>query len=257
MILLPALFFITALLYAAVGFGGGSTYNALLVLHGVDYRIFPSIALLCNMIVVSGGVWQFSRQGYIRWKGLFPFLVVSVPAAWIGGRLPIAEEVFIGLLGLSLSFAGLRLLFQRPAADPDAVAPSNAKPIWMAGTVGGGIGFLSGLVGIGGGIFLAPFLYLWRWGSAREIAGACSVFILVNSASGLLGQIMKLGETAALQAIGPYWLLFPAVLIGGQIGSRLGSVHLPTRLIQRMTAVLILYVSARLLYRWVGLVGMA
>lgn len=250
---LPALFFVTALLYAAVGFGGGSTYNALLVLSGADFRILPAIALICNIIVVSGGVWRFSKAGYVSLRRLAPFLVTSVPAAWIGGRLPVSEDVFIGLLGASLLLAGLRLLFEAPAQETDA---PKAETRWIASAlVGGGIGFLSGLVGIGGGIFLAPVLYLWRWGGAREIAGAASLFILVNSISGLLGQMTKLGDMSLLSSLSAYWLLFPAVLIGGQIGSHLGSERLPAKLVKRLTAVLILYVAIRLVYRWLVMTG--
>jgi hypothetical protein len=109
-------------------------------------------------------------------------------------------------------------------------------------------------VGIGGGIFLAPVLYLIRWGRPKEIAGACSVFILANSLSGLAGQLMKLGDMQALSMIGDYWMLFPAVFIGGQIGSRMANVGLSSLAIKRLTAVLILYVSARLLLRWHGMV---
>ncbi|NOX95855.1 MAG: sulfite exporter TauE/SafE family protein [Alphaproteobacteria bacterium] len=244
-------FFVTALLYASVGFGGGSTYNALLVLHGADYRILPAIALICNIIVVSGGAWRFSRTGDLNWRGLAPFLMASVPAAWMGGRIPITETVFIGVLGGSLLIAGAHLLLQRQRSNAEEVKPT---PMATALTVGGGIGFLSGLVGIGGGIFLAPILYFLHWGRAKEIAGACSLFILVNSLSGLTGQFMKLQSIDAIGMIQEYWLLFPAVLVGGQIGSRLSTTRLSPKTIKRLTAVLILYVSVRLLLRWLGLV---
>ena len=250
-LVLVFLFFITAALYASVGFGGGSTYNALLVLSGADYRILPAIALTCNIIVVAGGTYAFTRAGQMRWRRLAPFLVTSVPAALIGGRIPISETVFIGALGFSLLAAGLHL-----ALDRNRDVDSETRPLTpaLAWGVGGAIGFLSGLVGIGGGIFLAPVLYLIHWGKPKEIAAACSIFILVNSVSGLMGQLLKLGELNALSLIGSYWVLFPAVLIGGQIGSRLANFGLSSLTIKRLTAVLILYVSARLLLRWYGLV---
>ncbi len=243
-------FFITALLYASVGFGGGSTYNALLVLSGADYRILPAIALLCNIIVVSGGVWRFGAGGHIDIRKIAPWIAASVPFAWIGGRLPVSEAVFIGLLGAALAAAGLRMMFQR---DPAPIEQMRAQPAWLAATIGAGLGFLSGLVGIGGGIFLAPILYIMRWDTPRAIAGACALFILVNSISGLAGQTAKLGDMALIAEFGAYWPLFPAVLIGGQIGSRLGSAGLSETLLRRMTAILVLYVAARLLLRWTGM----
>ena len=255
--LLALLFALTALLYAAVGFGGGSTYNALLVLNGTDYRILPAIALLCNIIVVAGGSWRFWRSGHIRLARILPWILVSVPAAWLGGWLAVSETLFIGLLGLSLLVAGVQLIFERSTVDmggPDRIV---GRPISYG--VGGGIGFLSGMVGIGGGIFLAPILYLLKWGSPREIAGAASIFILVNSIAGLAGQAMKLqagyGIANAIDLVSAYWLVFPAVLIGGQIGSRLGSLHIPPLLVKRLTALLILYVAGRLLWSWFGLVN--
>ena len=248
---LAFLFFITALLYASVGFGGGSTYNALLVLHGADYRILPAIALICNIIVVSGGAWRFSRAGHLNWRALFPWLAASVPAAWMGGRLAISETVFVGALGFSLLIAGAHLLMERDRALTDKVAPT---PPAFAFIIGGAIGFLAGLVGIGGGIFLAPVLYFLHWGRPREIAGACSLFILVNSISGLAGQLMKLESLNVTGQITDYWLVFPAVLIGGQIGSRFSSATLSPKAIKRLTAILILYVSVRLIFRWVALI---
>ncbi|GJL91663.1 sulfite exporter TauE/SafE family protein [Hyphococcus sp.] len=244
------LFFATAALYASVGFGGGSTYNALLVLTGADYRILPAIALTCNIIVVAGGAYAFARAGQMRWRRLAPFLVTSVPAALAGGRIPISETVFIGALGFSLLAAGLHLALDR---NHNVDADTKAAPEMLAWSAGGAIGFLSGLVGIGGGIFLAPVLYLIHWGKPKEIAAACSIFILVNSISGLTGQLWKLGDLQALSLIGDYWMLFPAVFIGGQIGSRLANFGLSSLTIKRLTAVLILYVSARLLLRWCGL----
>jgi len=240
------LFFLTALLYAAVGFGGGSTYNALLVLYGVDYRILPTIALACNIIVVSGGVWRFSRAGDMQIARFCPFLVTSIPAAWIGGRLPVEEVVFIGLLSFALLASGLRLLFM---AQPRAIT-AHKTGLVLPLAIGAGLGLLSGIVGIGGGIFLAPILYLIGWGTARQIAAACSLFILLNSIAGLAGQTTKLGDTALLTQVLPFWSLLVAVLIGGQIGSWLGAGKLQAVWMKRMTAILILYVAARLLWRW-------
>ncbi|GER07972.1 UPF0721 transmembrane protein [Iodidimonas muriae] len=252
MVFLLFAFFLTALLYATVGFGGGSTYNALLVLSDTDYRLLPAIALLCNIIVVAGGVWQFGRRGHLHLKKIAPFLVTSIPLAWVGGRLPVSEMVFIGLLGLSLSAAGLHMLLQKKPDGTASIKPSNP---WLNAAIGGALGFLSGLVGIGGGIFLAPILHLMRWDTARAIAGTCSLFILVNSISGLFGQAMKLDNLQLLGQLTDYWMLIPAVLIGGQIGSRLGAQALSETLLRRLTSVLVLYVAVRLLIRWAALAG--
>lgn len=248
---LVLLFFITAVLYASVGFGGGSTYNALLVLHGTDYRILPSISLICNIIVVAGGALRFSRAGHLDWHGLAPWIAASVPAAWVGGRIPISETFFIAALGLTLLAAGLRIAFERGPTAPGGDFHPPSAPLAIA--IGATLGFISGLVGIGGGIFLAPVLYFLRWGSPQKIAAACSLFILANSLSGLAGQAMKLGDLGGVSMLAEYWMVFPAVLIGGQIGSRLGASKLSPAAVKRLTAALILYVAIRLLWRWAQL----
>ncbi len=254
MIWLPLSFFITAALYASVGFAGGSTYNALLVLAGTDYRILPTIALFCNLIVACGGTYRFARAGHVEIVRIVPWIVTSVPAAWLGGYLHVSETVFVGLLGLSLLAAGLKMFFKK--SDEIVLEKSSAykwKP--LAPLIGMTLGLLAGLVGIGGGIFLAPVLHLLRWDNAKKIAAMCSVFILVNSIAGLAGQAMKLSDTQLLADITPYWILFPAVLIGGQIGSYMGVVRLNPDMLRILTALLILYVSGRLLLRWYGMVS--
>jgi len=181
---LVILFFLTALVYACVGFGGGSTYTALLVLVGVEYQVIPVIALLCNLAVVSINLWRFKREQILSFRKLFPFLIASFPAAWIGGRVPVSEQFFTILLGLCLLFAGLRMLWPKRTNDKKVI---RKIPPAMACVIGAVIGGISGLVGIGGGIILSPILYALSWGSARQIAGACSLFIFVNSVSGLGG----------------------------------------------------------------------
>ena len=252
--LLVSGFFVTAMLYASVGFGGGSTYNALLALADTDYEIMPSLALICNLIVVSGGTYRFMRSGNLDLRRIAPWVMASVPAAWLGGKMDVPENVFTGVLGLSLLLAGLQLLFRFSEGheahfrDPKAVHPV------LPFSVGAGLGFLAGIVGIGGGIFLAPILYFLRWGNARMIAGTCSFFILVNSLSGLAGQMMKSGDMAFVTRIGEYWMLFPAVLVGGAIGSYMGAIHLDPKILRYLTAFLIVYVALRLLWRWWGMV---
>jgi len=246
---LALLFLATAILYAIVGFGGGSTYTALLVLVGTDYDVLPKITLLCNIIVVSGGVWRFHAKKFIPWQTVWPLFVLSVPAAWFGGRLPVSEDVFIFILGLTLALAGGAMLLQKERPDVSFATGKWGQSIaWPIPLIGAGLGFVSGLVGLGGGIFLAPVLHLMRWGHPKMIAGVCSAFILVNSVSGLIGQMMKFDNVSSALALAAYWPLFLAVLIGGQMGSRAGSHWLAPHIVKRMTAVLILIVAVRLLW---------
>lgn len=250
--LLTGLFLLVAAAYASVGFGGGSTYNALLILSGTDYRLVPAIALTCNILVVSGGVYHYTRAGSLSAASLLPFVVLSIPMAWLGGRLPVSEKVFIGLLGFSLLVAAVQMLVKR---DTNALAAQRTgKRYWLLATpIGGFIGLLAGITGIGGGIFLAPLVYLFHLAPARTVAGITSGFILVNSIAGLAGQLMKAGDYSPLDDWIQAWPLFIAVVIGGQIGSHLGAYHLPENWIKRLTAVLMLYVAFRLIWRWWGM----
>lgn len=243
---LAAAFFLTALIYAAAGFGGGSTYNALLVLAGTDYRAIPVLALCCNIIVVTAGSWRFARDGHIDWRRVWPLFTLSVPLACLGGRLVVAELVFVGLLAVSLLAAGFLMLWQ-PRWRRGTPAPPRGR--WLEPVAGGALGFLAGMVGIGGGIFLAPLLYLLRWGSERAIAGACAVFILVNSIAGLAGQLGK-GSGTGNDVLAAHWMLFPAVLLGGAIGANFGSKRLDPKHVRIVTAILVLYVAIRLCLRF-------
>jgi uncharacterized protein len=243
---LAPLFFLTALLYSTAGFGGGSTYLALLLLFQFPYTAVPKIALICNLIVVSGGLYHYVRERLLPVRRVLPFVVASIPCAFLGGRIPIAKELFLALAALSLGIAGVRLLFVGKGvkrADP----PTGAV-LWSAGLGAGGIfGFVGGLVGIGGGIFLAPLLYFLRWGEAREIAAMSSFFIFVNSFSGLLGQFQKSGFTYDIGLMLP---LGGAVLLGGQIGTRLSIGHLSPKVLQRITALLVLWVAGGIVWKF-------
>jgi len=245
--MLALLFFVTAVLYASVGFGGGSTYNAILVLGDTDYRLLPSIALSCNLIVVTGGVWQYRRSGDLNLMFALPFIALSIPMAWFGGTVPIERETFIMFLGLSLLAAGLAMWFQPP--ESRASPPGAPLVNWFVGLpVGAVIGFLAGMVGIGGGVFLAPCLHLLRLADPKRIAATSSFFIMVNSIAGLFGQSMKQGASAHLGQLTDYVWLGVAVLIGGQVGSRLSTRVLSGHVVKRLTAALVLYVAGRLLY---------
>lgn len=248
MAVLAVLFAVTAALYASVGFAGGSTYNALLALAGVDHRVFPIVALACNLIVATGGTIRFARAGLVPWKRLLPLLVLSVPAAWIGGMLPVSKQLFLWLLGGSLLAASILLFVQR---ERDLAVERST---WFGPAVAAPIGLLSGIVGIGGGIFLAPALHLVSWDRAKRVAATASVFILANSIAGLGGQLTKLsGHPELVSAAFAYWPLALSVLIGGQLGSRAGVQMLPARWLRRLTALLILYVAIRLLIQaWSG-----
>ena len=245
------MFFMTALLYACIGFGGGSTYNALLVLGDTDYQLIPIISLICNIVVVSGGVWHFSRERHIRLPRIAPWIVFSVPASFVGGLIPVPEVIFTGVLGFALLLSGIRLLWpeKEDPSFPNLKAPQHSFMPAIFGTL---LGLMAGITGIGGGIFLAPVLHFIRWGNAKQIAGACAFFILVNSLAGLIGQSIKIDNTDVFLALLPYWIMLPAVIVGGQIGSWLGSSRINVDAVKKITAILILYVSAKLIWRFLN-----
>ena len=245
MIWLPPAFFATALLYASVGFGGGSTYNALLALAGFDYRLLPIVSLACNVLVVSGSTLRFARAKVVPWQRALLLALIAAPLAYLGGLTPIKQATFLVLLGLSLVAAGLALLLPRTAENA-----AEPKPLakWMPLAVAP-LGYLAGLVGIGGGIFLAPLLHFTRWANARAIAATTSLFILINSLSGLAGQLAKNGTGAFSAALSDALPLLIAVVLGGQLGSLLALRWLPERVIRMLTAALTIWAGGQLLYR--------
>ena len=190
MSILSILFFVTAILYSSVGFGGGSTYLALLLIWGIPYQIFPIIALSCNIIVVSGNSFNYIRAGNLNLKLLLPYLIGSIPLAFIGGSLPVEKKFFEILLLIVLSVAGLLLLFKFKSYD-DKEENYRKIPFVVAILMGGLLGLVSGVVGIGGGIFLSPILFLLKAGKPRHIITVASLFILINSISGVVGQLTK------------------------------------------------------------------
>lgn len=247
LVTLPLWFFLIAALYATVGFGGGSSYTALLALtateSGMEIWRIPILALLCNITVVAMGSWLAVRRRAFAWRQAMPFIAGSVPMAFIGGLLPLRDDVYLLLLAVSLLLAGARLLWLQDVAGRRALSPSPK----LALGIGGGLGLLSGMVGIGGGIFLAPVLHYARWASAQAIAALCSFFILVNSLAGLAGQVLK-NQAADLMALSATAApLMLAVALGGWLGSRLLLEKLSGDRLRQITALLIIFVALRLL----------
>ena len=242
MIILSILFFITAILYSSVGFGGGSSYLALLLIWEVPYYIFPVIALSCNIIVVSGNCFNYSKAGNLNLRLLLPYIVGSIPLAFIGGSLPIEKRIFEILLFVVLTIAGFLLLFKFKLYEDKKIIYKKIPNI-ISIIIGGILGFISGVVGIGGGIFLSPILFLLKAGRPKHIITVASMFILINSIFGIFGQLTK---NLVLTEIINYWFLFLAVFIGGQIGNFLNIKMFPARILALITSGLVIFVAARM-----------
>ena len=242
MIILSILFFVTALIYSSVGFGGGSTYLAILLIWGVPYTIFPVIALVCNIIVVSGNSINFIRSKNININLLFPYLIGSIPFAFIGGSIKIEKSLFEILLFCVLLVAGIFLLIESKSFNKEQIK-INKIPRLISISIGSIIGFMSGLVGIGGGIFLSPLLFLMKAGYPRHITSSASLFILINSIFGIVGQLTK---DQILDQVINYWPLFLTVLIGGQIGSLLNIKFLSNKILALLTSFLVIFVAIRM-----------
>ena len=242
MIILSILFFVTALIYSSVGFGGGSTYLAILLIWGVPYTIFPVIALVCNIIVVSGNSINFLRSKNINFNLLFPYLIGSIPFAFIGGSIVIEKSLFEILLFCVLLVAGIFLLIESKSFSEEKIK-INQIPKLISISIGSIIGFMSGIVGIGGGIFLSPILFLMKAGYPIHITSSASLFILINSIFGIAGQLTK---DKALDQVINYWPLFLTVLIGGQIGSLLNIKFLSNKILAILTSFLVIFVAIRM-----------
>jgi uncharacterized protein len=242
MFILSFLFFLTAILYSSVGFGGGSTYLALLLIWGIPYQIFPVIALCCNIIVVTGNCFNYIRSGNINLKLLSPYLISSIPFAFFGGSLNIEQNIFEILLFIILTLAGLLLLLKFKSFD-DRKEIYRKIPKIILVLIGGSIGFISGVIGIGGGIFLSPVLFLIRAGTPKNITAASSIFILINSIAGIAGQITK---DSVLDEVYDYWPLFLLVFLGGQLGNFLNLKIFPGRLLALITSVLVIFIAMRM-----------
>lgn len=216
-----------------------------MALTGFDYRLLPIVSLCCNIVVVSGSTVRFARAGLIPWRGALTLALVAAPLAFLGGLTPVKQSTFLLLLGISLILAGLALFLPR---SPESEGQPAALAKWM-GLAAAPLGYLAGLVGIGGGIFLAPLLHLTRWNRARQIAATASLFILINSIAGLVGQLVKNGPERFGEALGGALPLVLAVILGGQLGSLLAQRLLPERVIRWLTAALTIWAGSQLLLR--------
>ena len=245
MIILSILFLITAILYSSVGFGGGSTYLALLLIWDIPYYIFPVIALICNIIVVSGNSFNYIKSGNHNFKLLIPFLISSLPFAFLGGTLSVNKEIFEILLFFVLSIAGVLLLISNKSYENKDIVIKEIN-LFLSLILGSILGLVSGIVGIGGGIFLSPILFLLKAEKPKIIATTASLFILINSISGVLGQLTK---ENVLNEIFIYWPLFFAVFAGGLFGNYLNLKIFSNRLLAIITSLLVIFVAIRMAFK--------
>lgn len=241
-------FFLISALYASVGFGGGSSYLAVLALTSLAYTEIRATALICNIVVVSNATFLQYRNNNYNFRKVLPLVTVSVPMAFIGGYLKIEETVFYILLGATLLVAALLMLLLKGKQPTEIQKKGNTENTILFKNIsyGGVIGFISGMVGIGGGIFLAPLLHLTQWDNSKRIAATASLFILVNSISGLSGQVLNPNFSINLELT---LLLAVTVFIGGQIGTRAGIYIIKPLTLRKATALLIAFVAIKILWK--------
>ena len=236
---LPFLFaaiFVVALLYATVGHGGASGYIAVMTLFGLAPAVIKPTALVLNILVATIGTWQFYRAGHFRWQLFWPFAVLGIPAAFIGGSYKLPVPIFQALVGVVLLLSAVRFLY-----DPREAAQTQPPKRLTAIFVGGVLGLLAGLTGTGGGIFLTPLMILLRWAPTKIASATSVVFILVNSIAGLLGTLSATKSFPTLAVV-----LVAAALIGGSAGSYLGSQRFSPVIIKRLLAAVLLIAGLKL-----------
>jgi uncharacterized membrane protein YfcA len=239
-ILLAILFFLIAVLYSAVGLGGGSGYLAMMGLAGVPPDIMRPVALSLNILVASIGSWTYIRSGYFSARIFWPVVIVSVPFAFLGGYLELPGHIYRPLVGLVLIYSAVRLW--RSTLPGRSLPPVRSDlPLWMLLLAGSVIGFVSGLMGIGGGTFLGPLLLLAGWADTKHALGITAAFVLANSISALAGRMTVVPELPA-----SIWMWLVAAGLGGWLGARLASRRLDPRLLRRFLALILLVGGLRL-----------
>jgi uncharacterized protein len=227
-----------AFLYSSVGHAGASGYIATMTLFGIAPTVIRPTALVLNILVASIGAFQFWRAGHFSWKLFWPFALLSIPTAYLGGYLQPSASVLRILIGIVLLFSAARLIFRR-SDPPQTFAPSRPVAI----SVGAGLGFLSGLTGTGGGIFLTPLLLFRQWAYIRQAAAVSALFIWVNSIAGLVGYFTKVHSIPSLGLI-----LAAAAIIGGIVGSHLGSKRFAVRVISLFLATVLVIAGTKLIF---------
>lgn len=240
--LLAALFFAAAVLYSSVGHGGASGYLAAMGLAGVPAAIMRPTALVMNVAVSSISLYKFARAGGFAWRLFLPFALSAMPMAFVGGRTQLPVAWFGVLVGIVLLFSAARLFFDAVSEHGSPRPARRPPPWWLALTLGAAIGLLSGLTGVGGGIFLSPLLVLTGWATVRESAAPTAAFILVNSVAGLLGLLSR---QPTLPEPLPYWVA--AVVVGGFIGATYGSRRLGHKALRLALAAVLLIAGAKML----------
>ncbi len=239
-LVIAGLIFAVALLYSTVGHAGASGYLAAMALFGISPLVMKPTALVLNIIVALIGTVRFYRAGFFSWRAFWPFVVTSIPASFIGGSLTLPVPIYKSIVGVVLLYSAVRLFFSARRADKKKTTPA---PIVLALVIGAVIGLLSGLTGVGGGIFLSPVLLLMHWAKTKETSGVAVAFILVNSIAGLLGHV------SSVSLVPPeiiYWA--PAALIGGWVGTELGTRVLPVEGVRRWLSVVLVLAGAKLLW---------
>ncbi|MEW6180689.1 MAG: sulfite exporter TauE/SafE family protein [Chloroflexota bacterium] len=239
-ITLPALIFLAAVLYASVGHGGASGYLAVMALFGIAPEVMRPTALTLNILVSLIALIKFYRAGYFSWQLFLPFALTSIPLAFLGGSIVLPTTLYKPIVGAVLIYAAIRLFFSTKSNRSAELRPMNLPLAVLFGAL---IGLLSGLTGVGGGIFLSPLLMLMRWGDVRQVAGVSAAFILVNSIAGLAGQI---SIVASLPPSIPLW--GAVAVVGGWLGAEYGSRRLGSPALQRMLAVVLVIAGLKMIF---------
>jgi uncharacterized membrane protein YfcA len=240
LLLLAAGMLVAAFVYASVGHGGASAYLAAMALAGLAPAEMRPIALTLNIVVSSLATWKFWRAGHFRWRLFWPFAAVSIPLAYLGGAITLPGQIYRIVVGLVLVYAGWQLWRSFRAGAEMRAVRAPAVPLAMA--IGAAMGLLSGLTGVGGGIFLSPLLLMLGWAGTKQTSAVAAPFILVNSIAGLTAGFVA--GTSALPA--STWILGAAVLVGGWLGAEYGSRRFTNPVVRRLLAVVLGVAGAKM-----------